>query len=140
MFRKMAIALVAASVFTAPVLAQNPPLSGGGTTSPSNETQEKANKPEKTEKSVESVEKTEKTKKTAKAVTKHHRMARHHRHGTKAAKYGKARSTAMSVKHPGVKTTKYVKVESRHTKHGRIPSKHVYGKASKHMRSGTPAR
>jgi hypothetical protein len=134
MFRKMAIALVAASVFTAPVLAQNPPLSGG-TTSPSSETTEKANKPEKTEKSVESTEKSVKT------VIKHHRIARHHRPGTKAAKYGKARTTAMSGKHPS-KSAKYAKIESRRTGHGRISSKHVYGKAgkaSKRMPSGTTA-
>jgi hypothetical protein len=136
MFRKMAIALVAASVFTAPVLAQNPPLSGG-TTSPSGETTEKATKPEKTEKSVESTEKSVTT------VTKHHRIARHHRHGTKAAKYGKARTaTAMSGKHSGAKSAKYTKIESRRIRHGRIPSKHVYGKAgkgSKRMPSGTTA-
>jgi hypothetical protein len=123
MFRKMAIALVAASVFTAPVLAQNPPLSGG-TTSPSGETTEKAKQPEKTEKAAESTEKVEKK------VMQHHRIARHHRHGTKAAKVGK---------HPSAKTAKYAKIEVRRTKHGRTTSKHVYGKASKRMPSGTTA-
>jgi len=129
MFRKMAIALVAASVFTAPVLAQNPPLSGGTTTTPSGETMEKA-KPEKTEKAAESAKKAEKV------VTKHRRIARHPRHGTKAAKYGKARiTTAISGKHPEAKPAKYGKVESRRIGRGRAPSKHVYGKAPKHMPS-----
>jgi hypothetical protein len=134
MFRKMAIALVAASVFTAPVLAQNPPLSGGSTSSPSGETTEKANKPETTEKSAESTEKVEK-----KVI--HHRIARHHHHGTKAAKVGKARTpTAMYGKHPSAKTAKYAKMESRRIRHGRTPSKHVYGKAPKRtMPSGTTA-
>jgi hypothetical protein len=136
MFRKMAIALVAASVFTAPVLAQNPPLSGGGsTTSPSSETTEKANKPETTEKSAESTEKAEKK------AMRHHRTAHHHGHGTKAAKVGKGRTaTAMPGKHPSAKAGKYAKVEGRRTGHGRTPSKHIYGKAPKHsMPSGTMA-
>jgi hypothetical protein len=132
MFRKMAIALVAASVFTAPVLAQNPPLSGGSTTSPSSETTEKANKPETSGKAAESTEKVEKK------VIRHHRTVRHHRHGTKAAKFGKAHTaTAMYGKHPSAKTEKYGKVEGRRTGHGRT-AKHVYGKAPKHsMPSGT---
>jgi hypothetical protein len=144
MFRKMAIALVAASVFTAPVLAQNPPLSGGSTTSPSNETTEKATKPEKTEKPGETTEKVEKK------VTRHYRTVHHHRHGTKVAKAGKPRTrTAMSArhpsakaakyaKHPRAKTAKYAKVEGRRVGHGRTPPKHVYGKAPKRsMPSGT---
>lgn len=134
MFRKMAIALVAASVFTAPVLAQNNPLAGGGTTStPSTDTTEKAKQPEKTEKSAEA---TTKSQKAAKAATRHHRTAaRHHRHGTKAAKYGKGHTaTAMSGKHDGAKTAK---VEGRRTGHGRTLPKHAYGKASKHTPSKT---
>jgi hypothetical protein len=125
MFRKMAIALVAASVFTAPVLAQNT-LSGGATPStpsPSTDTMDKA-KPEKTEKSAESVEKTEKK------VTKHHKIARHHRHGAKAAKLGKAHvgaTTAMG-KQPTGKTEKLTKTERRKLKH-------AFGKAPKHMPS-----
>jgi hypothetical protein len=122
MFRKMAIALVAASVFTAPVLAQTPPLSGGGTTStPSSEAVDKT----KPEKSAETTEKAGKTK--------HHRMARHHKHGTKAAKYGKAHTTAMSGKHSEAKAAKLAKIESR--RHGRTLPKKVYGRASKHMPS-----
>jgi hypothetical protein len=136
MFRTMAIALVAASVFTAPVLAQNPPLSGGSTTSPSSETTEKANKPETTTgKAAESTEKVEKK------VIRHHRTVRHHRHGTKAAKVGKARTgTAMFGKHPSAKTAKYANIEGRRTGHKRTHPKHVYGKAPKHsMPSGTKA-
>ena len=131
MFRKMAIALLAASVFTAPVLAQNNPLAGGGTTStPSTDTTEKAKQPEKTEKSVEATEKTEKS------TTRHHKTAaRHHRHGTKAAKYGKGQTTtAMAGKHHGAKTAK---VDGRRTGHGRTLPKHAYGKASKHTPSKT---
>jgi hypothetical protein len=133
MFRKMAIAFVAASVFTAPVLAQNPPLSGGGTTStPSSDTMEKT-KPEKTEKSAESVEKSKKT------VTKHHRTARHHR-GAKAAKYSKTRTTtAMSGKESSGKTAKLAKTETRRMGHGKTLSKHVYGRASKRTPSGMTA-
>jgi hypothetical protein len=116
MFRKMAIALVAASVFTAPVLAQNNTLSGGPTSTPSSDTMDKT-KTEKTEKSAESTEK---------SAAKHHRIARHHRHGSKTtklgkpAKYGKAHTT----------TSKFVKTESR--RHGKILPKPAYGRASKH--------
>jgi hypothetical protein len=134
MFRKIAVALVAASVFAAPVLAQTKDnLSGGTATNPSNET-EKANKPEKTEKSAESTEKTEKT------VTHHHHAARHHR--SKAAKAGKARTaTAMygktlSHKTPGGKTSKFARTETRRVGHGKLLPKRAYGKAYRHSPSG----
>jgi hypothetical protein len=129
MFRKIAVALVAASVFTVPVLAQNNPLAGG---SPSSN-EEKANKPEKAEKPTESTEKTEKTEKT---VTRHHHVARHHHHGTKAAKYGKAHSaTAMSGKY--AKPSNMAKAETRRIGHGKPLSKRTYGRAYKHIPSGT---
>jgi hypothetical protein len=143
MFRKMAIALVAASVFTAPVLAQNPSLSGGGTTStPSSEPMDKT----KPEKAAESVEKSTKT------ITKH-RTARHHR-GIKTAKSSKMHATtALSGKKSSgkaaklaktsqvSKTAKFAKAETRRMGHGKTLSKHVYGRASKHMHtpSGTTA-
>jgi hypothetical protein len=129
MLRKMAIALVAASVFTAPVLAQNNPLSGGtanknqpSTSTPSSDS---ADKTEKTEKSAEAVEKTGK-------AGKHHHAARHHK--AKAAKLGKA-GTTMGKLH-GAKTGKFAKTE-HHAGHGRIVTKHVFGKATKHMPSTT---
>jgi hypothetical protein len=117
MFRKMAIALVAASVFTAPVLAQDNTLSGGknqpATSTPSGTI-------DKTEKSTESVEKGGKS-------MKHHRTARHHR--TKAAKYGKAHGTTAGKLH-GAKAEKL----AHRTGHGRM-MKHEFGKASKHTPS-----
>jgi hypothetical protein len=132
MFRNIAIALVAASVLAAPVMAQNTnTLSGGSKATqaapaPSSETPEKADK--SAEKSAES------TTSTEKSATKHHRVARHHHHGAKAAKYGKSRtSMALYGKHHGPKTEKYAKSESRRTGHGRISSRHTYGRAGKHM-------
>jgi hypothetical protein len=160
MFRKMAIALVAASVFTAPVLAQNDTLTGGSgtkssqvTSPPAGESAEKAEKPEKAVKSTEAVEKSVKK-------VKHHRVARHHRHGTKSAKFAKSRTTAAYAKRHGARTAKYVKQESRRTSlgrttgrqelgsemvksekryigHGRATPKHAYGRVSKPMRSKT---
>jgi hypothetical protein len=164
MFRKMAIALVAASVFTAPVLAQNDTLTGGSgtkssqvTSPPAGESAEKAEKPEKAEKSTEAVEK------SVKKVTRHHRVARHHRHGTKAAKFVKSRTTAVYAKRPSARTTKYVKQESRRISlgrttgrqalgsemvksekryigHGRTAAKRAYGRVSKPMRSKTKTK
>jgi hypothetical protein len=165
MFRKMAIALVAASVFTAPVLAQNDTLTGGSgtkssqvTTPPAGDSAaEKAGKPEKAEKSAEAVEK------SMKKVTRHHRVARHHRHGTKAAKYVKSRTAAVYAKRPGVRTAKYAKQESRRISlgrttgrqalgsemvksekryigHGRTTPKRAYGRVSKPMRSKTKTK
>ncbi len=72
MFRKVAIALFAASVLTAPALAQNAPdTSKAAPTAPAPAA---APKPAKAEK----------------AVTKHHVVVRHHRHhGVKAVHYAK---------------------------------------------------
>lgn len=122
MFRKLAIALVAASVFTAPVLAQGT-LSGGTPSTPSSDTMDKT-KTEKTEKSVES------TEKSMKAATKPHHAARHHRHGSRMAKFGKP------VKYGKAHTTtsKVVKTESR--RHGKIFTKRAFGRAYKHTTSG----
>jgi hypothetical protein len=80
MFRKIAIALVAASVLTAPVLAQGT-TPGDSKVSPTTPAPT-ASTPEKSEKAV--------TK-----VTKHRVVARHHRHGTKMAKYAKSHGTKM---------------------------------------------
>jgi hypothetical protein len=148
MFRKMAIALLAASVFTAPALAQSSnTLSGGAasknppaTSAPPSDTTEKADKTEKSEKSAESAEKSGKT-------ARHHRVAsRHHRHGTKAVKIGKSRTpTAMAGKPHGARTPKYAKSESRGrtsgmakssmAKSGKVNPRHLhaYGRGSKHM-------
>ena len=96
MFRKIAIALVAASVLTAPVLAQGT-TPGDSKVSPTTPAPT-ASTPEKSEKAV--------TK-----VTKHRVVARHHRHGTKMAKYTKSHGTKM-VKHTrshGTKMAKYAK-------------------------------
>jgi hypothetical protein len=130
MFRKIAVALVAASVFAAPVLAQNT-LSGGSTTStPPSDTTEKASKPEKAEKSAESTTTTEKT------VKRRHHAARHHRHGGKAAKFGKAgTATAMSGKPLSTKPPKVAKTETRRPGHGKLPPKRAFGRASKHTPS-----
>ena len=117
MFRKLAIALVAASVLGAPVMAQNSTLSGG---QPS-QTKPAGESPEKAEKTPEG--KTAETGETSeKSVTKHHRVARHHHHGMKTARYGK---------HHGP-SAKYAKSESRHMGHGRTTGRHAYG-AARHM-------
>src|ERR1700743_26823 len=103
MFRKLAIALVAASVLGAPVMAQTNPLAGGqpSQTKPAGESPEKAEKtPEN--KAAESGATSEK------AATKHHHAARHHHRGTKAARYGKSRSSmAMYGKHHGPASERY---------------------------------
>ena len=96
MFRKIAIALVAASVLTAPVLAQGT-TPGDSKVSPATPAPT-ASTPEKSEKAV--------TK-----VTKHRVVARHHRHGTKMAKYTKSHGTKMAkyTKSHGTKMVKYAK-------------------------------
>lgn len=76
MFRKVAIALVAASVFTAPVLAQN--------ATPG------------TEKAPQTTTAPAPTVKTNKATTKHRMVVRHHRHGVKMVKHTKH---SKSVRH-----------------------------------------
>jgi cytoskeletal protein RodZ len=141
---KMAIALVAASVFIiAPVLAQNSTLSGGGssknpptTSAPSGENadKEKTDKTEKTEKLEKTEKSTESTEPSEKATSRHHRVARHPRHvTTKTAKKVSKSHTSMAMyrKRHGTRTTKevrgYAKYESRHTPHGHT---HVYGRSS----------
>ncbi len=122
MFRKMAIALVAASVFTAPVLAENDTLSGGSNTNknppstatPQTDTTNKTDKSETTttDKSAGNAGQAEKT-------GKHRRSAaRHHRHGTSAK--------LMRGHH----RSKYAKAEARRTGHGRG---HAYGRGSRGM-------
>jgi hypothetical protein len=147
---KLAIALVAASVFIiAPVLAQNNTLSGGGssknpptTSGPSGENadKEKTDKTEKTEKLEKTEKSTENTESSEKATGRHHRTAaRHHRHGTTptAKKVSKSRtSMAMYRKRHGTRTTKeiksYAKYETHHPPHGHT---HVYGRSTKHKPS-----
>ena len=80
MFRKIAIALVAASVLSAPTLAQS--IAPGDSKVSPTTSAPTASTPEKSEKAV--------TK-----VTKHRVVARHHRHGTKMAKYTKSHGTKM---------------------------------------------
>ena len=89
MFRKIAIALVAASVFTAPALAQS--------TTPSDTSSPTTSVTPQTEKSI--------TK-----VTKHRVVGRHHRHSTKMAKFTKS--------HGKVKYAKYGKY-THPMKHGK---------------------
>ena len=81
MFRKVAIALVAASVLTAPVLAQGVAPGAGKVSQPT-----PAPAP------------TAKTVKADKAATKHHMVARHHRHGTKMVKHAKQGKYAHHMK------------------------------------------
>jgi hypothetical protein len=90
MFRKVAIALVAASVLTAPVLAQNVAPGAGkasqATTAPAP------------------------TVKADKATTKHRMVVRHHRHGTKMVKHTKHGKYAHHMKH-GKPAAKQVSVK-----------------------------
>src|SRR5215468_9072446 len=79
MFRKVAIALVAASVLTAPALAQNVQADTG-----------KA--PQTTTAPAPIV-------KADKAITKHRTVTRHHRHGVKVVKHAKYGKYAHHMKH-----------------------------------------
>jgi hypothetical protein len=111
MFRKIAIALVATSVLAAPVLAQGTTL-GDSKVSP-------------TTPSTTSI--VPKSEKAITKVTKHRMVLRHHRHGTKLAKYSKSRSPKLAkyAKSHGtkmVKTAKYGKY-THPMKHGRTASK-----------------
>jgi hypothetical protein len=104
MFRKIAIALVATSVLAAPVLAQGTTL-GDKVTTPS---------------TTSIVPKSEKA---ITKVTKHRMVIRHHRHGTKLAKYSKSR---------GPKLAKYTK------SHGPKMAKDAkYGKYTRSMKHGS---
>jgi hypothetical protein len=108
MFRKIAIALVATSVLAAPVLAQGTTL-GDKVTTPST---------------------TSIVPKSEKAITKfskHRMVLRHHRHGTKLAKYSKSRGPKLAkyTKSHGPKMAKFAKYGkyTRSMKHGRTASK-----------------
>jgi hypothetical protein len=108
MFRKIAIALVATSVLAAPVLAQGTTL-GDKVTTPS---------------TTSIVPKSEKA---ITKVSKHRMVVRHHRHGTKLAKYSKSRGPKLAkyTKSHGPKMAKYAKYGkyTRSMKHGRTASK-----------------
>jgi hypothetical protein len=101
MFRKIAIALVAASVLGAPVLAQQTTTGGENKLSPS-PSAPTATVPETSEKTV--------TKPTR------HRMVSRHHHHAKMAKYAKH----------GPKYGKY----TRHMGRAAMPSKRAYGAVS----------
>jgi len=90
MFRKVAIALLAASVFTAPALAEIAAPAKAPQSTTGSAPAHSAN--------------TVKTVKADKAATKRHVVARHHRHGTKMAMH---------------KHVKHVKV-AHHGKRGKI--------------------
>src|SRR5712672_4831782 len=106
MFRKIAIALVATSVLAAPVLAQG--TLGDSKVSP-------------TTPSTTSI--VPKSEKAITKVTKHRMVIRHHRHGTKLAKYSKSR---------GPKLAKYTK------SHGPKMAKDAkYGKYTRSMKHGS---
>ena len=108
MFRKIAIALVATSVLAAPVLAQGTTL-GDKITTPS---------------TTSIVPKSEKA---ITKVSKHRMVVRHHRHGTKLAKYSKSRGPKLAkyTKSHGPKMAKDAKYGkyTRSMKHGRTASK-----------------
>jgi hypothetical protein len=110
MFRKVAIALVAASVLGAPVLAQQTTTTPNDSKAPPSTSAPGATTPETSEKTV--------TK-----TTKHRVVTRHHRHA-KMAKSGKSHMSRMA-KHgkPGAKYGKY----TRHMSRG--STNHAYGKA-----------
>ena len=108
MFRKIAIALVATSVLAAPVLAQGTTL-GDKVTTPS---------------TTSIVPKSEKA---ITKVTKHRMVIRHHRHGTKLAKYSKSGGPKLAkyTKSHGPKMAKYAKY-GKYThpmKHGRTSAR-----------------
>ena len=98
MFRKVAIALVAASVLAAPVLAQNI-VPGAGKAS------ETTTAPAPTAKTV----------KADKAITKHRMVARHH-HGTKMVRHATYGKYAHRTKH-GKTTAKQVSGKPVAAKH-----------------------
>jgi|SRR5262245_2698009 len=82
MFRKVAIALVAASVLTAPVLAQGVAPGAGKVSQPTPAPAPVA-----------------KTVKADKAVTEHRTVIRHHRHDAKMVKHAKHGKYAQHMKH-----------------------------------------
>ena len=106
MFRNIAAALVAASVIAAPVLAQEP-VSGAGKGAPAVPAPAATVKDSKIAPAPAT---TVKTVKADKAVTKHRKVAHHHRYGTKMVKH--------------VNHGKY----THHTKHGGTTAKQVSNK------------
>src|SRR5258706_14246405 len=110
MFRKIAIALVATSVLAAPVLEQG--TLGDSKVSP-------------TTPSTTSI--VPKSEKAITKVSKHRMVVRHHRHGTKLAKYSKSRGPKLAkyTKSHGPKMAKYAKYGkyTRSMKHGGTSSK-----------------
>jgi len=119
MFRKIAIALVAASVFTAPVLAQVSTTPSEGKTSQTTP--------------APNVSSAEKTDKAVTSAPKHRTAVRHHRHGGKMAKYTKSHGTKMAKSaKAGSKYGKY----ARHMSRTRTAPKHAYGATS--MKSISP--
>jgi hypothetical protein len=129
MFRKIAIALLAASVLAAPAMAQTT-MHGKTSKATSTKSETKpetaADTLEKTDKISEKAEKSAENSATSdKATTKHRRMARNHHRGTKTAKLmrKKPTKTAMHGKHHGGKGTKVAK--------GKTSGRHIYGSAKK---------
>jgi hypothetical protein len=92
MFRKIAIALVATSVLAAPVLAQGTTLGDKVTSPPTTSI-------------------VPKSEKAITKVSKHRMVLRHHRHGTKLAKYSKSRGPKLAkyTKSHGPKMAKFAK-------------------------------
>ncbi len=120
MFRKIAIALVAASALGAPVLAQQTTTTPNESKLSPSTSAPTATTPETTEKTV--------TKGTKHAVARHHRnakMAKYGKaHGSKMAKYGKAHGSKMAkYGRSGKSGAKY----GKYTRHMGHPS--TYGKA-----------
>lgn len=116
MFRKIAIALVAASALTAPGLAKNAPL-GNGTGS------QTAQAP------VANTVTPDKAAKADKAVKKH-RVVRHHHHGPKMAKHFKHIKYARSATHG--------KTAAKLTSGAQASAKHVSSKPA--AKSGVDAK
>ena len=95
MFRKIAIALVAASVLTAPVLAQNT-APGTGNISPT----------------APAAAATVNAVKADKAITKHRTVLRHHRHGAKMVKHARHGKYAHHMKHGKPLAAKHVSAKT----------------------------
>jgi hypothetical protein len=109
MFRKIAIALVAAGALTVPALAQQTSPSGESKLSPST--------------SAPTVSSTEKTDKLTTTPSKHRMSARHHHHGAKMAKYTKS--------HPKMgKYARYGKAKYGKAKYGKYTRPMKHGRTS----------
>jgi hypothetical protein len=112
MFRKIAIALVAASALTVPVLAQ---------TSTSTETKLSPST------SAPSITSTEKTDQLTTKPTKHRMGARRHHHGGKMAKVTKSHGPKMA------KYAKYGKAKYGKAKYGKYVRPMKHGKTASFM-------